>query len=269
MEFINNINPILLDLGSLQIRWYGLFFATGILLAYLFLYRLFRKNNYPVADLDSLVVYLFVGLVLGARLGHIVFYNLDYYLANPLEVLMIWKGGLASHGAAIGLFLAYWLWSYVKKVPFSKYVSIISMSIPIPAFFVRIGNFFNSEIIGKPTGTDYGVVFAKLGEDFPRHPVQLYEAGYALVIFLVLYAVYKKAYGKKPPMFIFFLFLGLYFAARFIVEYWKKRHILPESFPLSMGQMLSIIPVLLSAAYFLKYYLVKSQVFPRVRKDKK
>lgn len=255
MIFYHHISPILVSLGSLQIRWYGLMFASGILLSYFFIASIFKKEKLQIADLDSIAVYLFVGLVVGARLGHIIFYNIDYFLQHPLEILAIWKGGLASHGAAIGLFIAYWLWCKRHKMPFSKHVDAIAMGIPIAAMFVRFGNFFNSEIVGIPTSGSWGVIFQQLGEDFPRHPSQLYEAALNIFILILFVWIYKKKQAKAAaisqqwptykPYFFLALYLILYFGGRFILEYFKDLHTLPESFPLSMGQVLSILPVLI------------------------
>ena len=254
MIFTHNISPIIAEIGPLELRWYGLLFATGLMLNYSLLYYVFKKQKHDVKHLDSLVIYLFFGLLLGARFGHILFYNASYFFSHPVEILKVWNGGLASHGAAIGLFVAYLLWTRVKKVKFSKYVDIIALGMPLTAAFVRLGNFFNSEIVGNFTSGDYGVVFAKLGETLPRHPVQLYSSLMNLLIFAVLIFVYKKYYKKTAPMFIAFLYIGLYFAGRFIVEFWKDLHALPESFPLSMGQVLSIIPILIALAYFIFFY---------------
>lgn len=251
MLFTNNISPVLFSFGAIQIHWYGLFFAAGIVFCYLFLVRAFEKNGYPVKHIDSLAIYLFLGLLIGARLGHIFFYEPDYFLANPVEILKVWHGGLASHGAAIGMLISYLIWLKVNKVKFTKYVDLIVVPMPVAAACVRIGNFFNSEIIGNPTGGNYGVIFKRLGEDFPRHPAQLYEAVLALFTFGVLYFLYKKYYGKLPQLFILFAFLLVYFLGRFILEYFKDLHgPLPTDFPLSMGQVLSILPVLLAVGYY-------------------
>lgn len=250
MIFINDIDPELLNYGILNIRWYGLFFLIGIVLTYLVLAWAFKKNKYKISDLESIAVYLFVGLILGARLGHIIFYEPQYYFAHPAQILKIWNGGLASHGAAIGLFLAYLTWTIVHKVNFKKYVDILALGIPIAAMFVRIGNFFNSEIVGIKSNGDFGVIFKRLGEDFPRHPAQLYEAALNFVIFFVMFFIYKKYYKKTPPLFYLFSYLFLYFGGRFLIEFKKDLHGLPEDFPLSTGQVLSILPVLLAVGYF-------------------
>lgn len=256
---INDLSPILVSLGPVQIRWYGLMFATGIALGYLVILWAFKREKYNVRHLESLAVYLFFGLIIGARLGHIFFYNPGYFLANPVEILKVWHGGLASHGATIGLFVAFYAWVKVHKVKFLKYPDVVTLGIPVVAAFVRIGNFFNSEIVGTSTEKPWGVVFKRLGEDFPRHPAQLYEAILNLVIFVILIAIYKKAYKKTKPLFFMFLYILLYFGGRFVLEFWKDLQGPFENFPLAMGQMLSLIGVLAATIYFIF-------IFPRLRK---
>lgn len=267
MIFTNNIEPVLFSAGGLSVHWYGLFFALGIVFTYVFLTRAFKRHGYPQEHLDSLAIYLFLGLLIGARLGHVFFYEAEYYLAGPLRILQIWNGGLASHGALIGLFAAYFIWLKVHKVKFTKYADLIVVPLGVTAAGVRFGNFFNSEIIGKPTDGDWGVIFRKLGETFPRHPVQLYEAVMCLAVFVVMYVMYKKYYrgmaeqapmlrseqaaGAKPKLFFLFLFLLMYFSGRFLLEFFKDLHgPLPADFPLSMGQVLSIVPVVVAAGWF-------------------
>lgn len=259
MIFTNNIEPVLFSVGGLSVHWYGLFFALGIVFTYVFLTRAFKRHGDPQEHLDSLAIYLFLGLLIGARLGHVFFYEAEYYLAEPLKILQVWNGGLASHGALIGLFAAYFIWLKVHKVKFAKYADLIVVPLGVTAACVRLGNFFNSEIIGKPTDGNWGVVFQKLGEVFPRHPVQLYEAVMNLAIFAVMYLMYRKYYrgmaegaaGSKPKLFFLFLFLLLYFSGRFLLEFFKDLHgPLPADFPLSMGQVLSIVPVVVAAGWF-------------------
>lgn len=255
MYFKHNISPILLEIGPLTIRWYGLIFALGLLLAYFFMRWIFRKERFDLNHLDGVTLYLFIGLFVGARLGHVFFYEASYYLSDLIEIIKVWKGGLSSHGAAIGVLTAYLIWLQVYKIKFSKYIDYLVISFPIVSTCVRIANFFNSEIIGRPTNSNWGVVFQRLGENFPRHPSQLYEAGLSLLIFITLFVVYKKYRQKLPKYFILFLYVFLYFSTRFIVEFWKARHTIPDSFPLSMGQILSILPILIAIAYFV--YLFK------------
>lgn len=251
MIFFHDISPIITDLGPLSLRWYGLLFVAGLIITYFVLRWIFKREKLPIHDLESVALYLFVGMVVGARLGHIVFYDLSYYLANPLDIFMIWKGGLASHGAAIGVLAAYLLWIGIHKKKFTLYSDLLVIGFPITAGFVRIGNFFNSEIVGRATDGTWGVVFEKLREDFPRHPTQLYESGLSFAIFAVLLVVYLKWFKKLPPLFILFIYIFLYFITRFFVEFWKERHVLEYDIPLSMGQWLSIVPVLIAIGYFI------------------
>lgn len=261
MIFVNDINPILFEYGPLSIRWYGLFFAAGLVLNYMILRWIFVREKFLMWHLESLALYLFLGLVIGARFGHVIFYNFGYFAAHPLEIFQIWNGGLSSHGATIGLVAAYFIWIWIHKVKFTKYADFLALPMPLTAAFVRIGNFFNSEIVGLPTNSDFGVVFKRLGEDFPRYPSQLFEAVALLVIFGVLMWLYLRksraralrsgaSAQKYPPLFLMFVFIFLYFSVRFILEYWKDLHVLPADFPFSMGQALSIFPILVSIGYF-------------------
>ena len=259
--FIHDISREIATFGPITLRWYGLMFVIGLLLNYFFTRWVFKREKYSLEDLDTAVIFLFLGMVIGARLGHVFFYEADFYLAHPIEILKIWKGGLASHGAAIGLLIAYFLWIKFQKVKFTKYIDVLVLGMPITAGFVRIGNFFNSEIVGRPTDGTWGIIFKKLGEDFPRHPSQFYEAGLSFAIFFVLFFVYLKYYKKLPPLFILFLYVLLYFSTRFIVEFWKERHVLSYDVPLSMGQWLSIIPVIISIGYFLYIFLKKRNIY--------
>lgn len=258
MIFTNNFDPILFSAGPLAMRWYGLLFALGLGLGYLFVRKAFERNKFPIEHLESLLVYLFFGIVLGARLGEVLFYEPAYYFSHPAEIIKVWKGGLASHGAAVGVFLAFWIWGRVHKVKFSKYVDSVTLGIPVVAMFVRIGNFFNSEIYGYPTSGGFGVIFKRLGEDFPRHPAQLYEAALNLGILILFYFLWRKGGTKGwPSMFFFFSYLFLYFGGRIFTEVYKDLHTLPESFPLSMGQLLSIVPVLFALVYFFFFFPLK------------
>ena len=252
--FIHDISPEVFSVGPLTVRWYGVLFVAGIILAYFIMRSIFKGRGYRLEHLDSVAIYLFFGLVIGARLGHAVFYNFDYFWNDPVEIFKIWNGGLASHGAAIGVFVAYLVWIRVHKVKFFKYADVFVLVFPLVAAAVRTGNFFNSEIVGTPTDGVFGVVFKKLGEDFGRHPVQLYSALMNLLIFAVLMILYKKYYEKTPRGFFLFLYMGLYFIGRFVVEFWKDLHALPESFPLSMGQTLSLFPILIAVIYFVFFF---------------
>jgi prolipoprotein diacylglyceryl transferase len=212
---------------------------------------IFSKEHKSERDLNDLVWYMILGTVLGARLGHCLFYNPGYYLSHPIEILEIWKGGLASHGAAIGILTAIYI--YVRKrkdISFLWIMDRIVITVALAGFFIRMGNLFNSEIIGKPTNANWGFVFASI-DNVPRHPAQLYEAIAYLIIFFFIFAIYFKTDGKFKEGLIFGLFLILIFTFRFFVEFLKENQSLfEEKMFLNMGQLLSI-PFVLFGIYLL------------------
>jgi len=232
-----NIDPVLLNLGPLEIRYYGVLFALGLFGAYSVARYMAKKKKLSLELLDTLGVYLIIGLILGARFGHIVFYELDYYMANPELILQIWKGGLASHGAAIGTLVAYglFLWKH-KKVKFFDFADIMVVGAAIPASSIRLGNFFNSEIVGRATNGNWGVIFDRV-DDVARHPSQLYEFGMGVLLFGVLFWTWQKYNKKVKPGFFFGLFFTLYFAMRFTVEFFKEY---PLHGGFTTGQWLSL-----------------------------
>lgn len=246
-----NVNPeILPDL--LPIRWYGLLFAAAFLLGYEILKRIFKHEGQPQEWTDKALIYVMVGTILGARLGHVFFYDWAYYSQHPSEILMIWKGGLASHGAVIGNIIALILLSknVTKKSPLYILDRVV-LTIAVGASFVRIGNFMNSEIIGKATGSDWGVVFERV-DMVARHPAQLYEAGCYLIIFLVLHRLYYKYSWGQFRGRLFGLFLAALFTARFVIEFFKENQVaFEEELTLNMGQYLSIPLILIGLAFIL------------------
>ncbi len=257
-----NIDPTLLDLGPLEIRYYGVFFALGLFLAYslarfMHAKRSLAQNKKPSFEtLDALVIYLVIGLIVGARLGHIVFYELDYYLANPGQILKVWEGGLASHGAAIGLLIAYglFLWRH-KKVRFFDYADILVVVTTIPVSLIRLGNFFNSELVGRQTDGPWGVVFSRV-DDLTRHPSQLYEFGMGSLLFAIIFPLWLKKHKTAKPGFFFGLFFTLYFALRFTVEFFKDFPLHESFFSLTTGQMLSLPFFILGLVFLLRSTIV-------------
>lgn len=250
----NSIDPILTTLGPFQIRWYGVLLGAGVLCAVVILKKLFTEKNYSVELLLDMCVWLIVGGLIGARLGHVFFYNASYFLAHPIEILYIHKGGLASHGMTIGLLLTFFLYTKIKKIPLKQYIDIMIIPIPLIASFIRFANFTNSEIVGRPTDVPWAVLFPLYEQNpVPRHPSQLYESALALAIFCILYFVYKKYGDKLKLYFIFYLFMLLYFSTRFLVEFVKEIHTPFEAgLPLTMGQLLSIPFIVWAGVYFLK-----------------
>jgi phosphatidylglycerol:prolipoprotein diacylglycerol transferase len=235
-----NIDPVLFELGPLEIRYYGVFFALGLFLAYLLIQHMCKLKKRSLETLDVLAVYLILGLILGARFGHIVFYELDYYLANPELILQVWKGGLASHGAAIGILISYgiFLWRH-KKVKFFDYADIVVVGAAIPVSLIRLGNFFNSEIVGRETDAAWGVVFERV-DDISRHPSQLYEFLMGALLFTILFFTWKKKHKTAKPGLFVGLFFTIYFAMRFTVEFFKDFPLHENAAQLTTGQLLSI-----------------------------
>lgn len=245
-----DVNPEILP-DILPVRWYGLLFAVAFYLGFYIFRKALRKDGHPDAWADSALIYIMVGTIIGARLGHVFFYDWAYYSQHPSEILMIWKGGLASHGAVLGNLVATYLYSKkVTKKSMLWALDRIVLSISLGAFFVRTGNFFNSEIIGKPTGSDFGIIFSRI-DDVARHPAQLYEALCYLATFFILSSLFKKDNFRNKPGFLFGLFLALLFTARFIIEFAKENQVaFEESMLLNMGQWLSI-PFVLVGLYFM------------------
>lgn len=238
--------------GTLPVRWYGLLFALAFLCGYEILKRLFKAEGQPEEWTDKALIYVMVGTILGARLGHVFFYDWGYYSQHPSEILMIWKGGLASHGAVIGNIIALVLLSkrVIKKSPL-YIIDRVVITIAIGATFVRLGNFMNSEIIGKPTGGDWGVIFSSVDQQ-ARHPAQLYEASAYLLIFLALWLLYKKANWGLWRGRLFGFFLSALFTARFLIEFVKENQVaFEEELTLNMGQYLSVPLIIIGLAFII------------------
>ncbi len=245
--FVWNVDPVLLQLGSLEIRYYGVLFASSLMLAYFLARRLCQIRGLSLEKLDQLVLYVVIGLILGARFGHIVFYELDYYLAHPLQILKVWEGGLASHGATIGTLSAYLLFMWQEnrgktkdqRLGFFAFADVLVVVAGFPVSMVRLGNFFNSELIGRATDLPWAVVFERM-DQVPRHPSQLYEFLMGLVLLGVMILSWRKWNKKVAPGFFFGLFFTLYFAMRFTVEFFKEFPLHESFFNLTTGQMLSL-----------------------------
>jgi len=244
-----DVNPEILP-DVLPIRWYGLIFACAFYLGFYIFRKALRADKHPDIWADSALIYIMIGTIIGARLGHVFFYDWSYYKEHPSEILMIWQGGLASHGAVLGNLVATWLYSKrVTKKSMLWALDRIVLSISLGAAFVRIGNFFNSEIIGKPTGTDYGVIFSRI-DTIARHPAQLYEAVCYLLTFFVLVYLFKQEKLRQKEGFLFGVFLSMLFIARFFIEFAKENQVaFEDTMQLNMGQWLSI-PFVLVGLYF-------------------
>ena len=237
--FVWSANPILFQFGSVRLFWYGLLFATAILTGLQIMKWIYKREGKSVDLVDSGFIYAVIGIVVGARLGHCFFYDPAFYLANPMKIFAVWEGGLASHGGGLGVIIA--LYFYVKKYKLNFMWLLDRMVLPTAlfAFFVRMGNFMNSEILGMKTDVSWAIIFARV-DNVPRHPAQLYEAFSYLVIFFILFFIYKNKKVLQPG-FLFGLFLTLVFSARFLVEFVKERQASYSSdLVLNTGQALSI-----------------------------
>jgi len=236
-----NVDPDIATIGPITIRYYGLLFAISFFIGYNIMRSVFVREGKPEADLETLLTYMMVGTIVGARLGHCLFYDPAYYLSNPLEILMVWKGGLASHGGAIGILTA--LYVYSRKRADQPYLWLLDrmvITIALAGLFIRLGNFFNSEILGIPSDVPWAVVFDRI-DSAPRHPAQLYESVAYGIIFVGLYRLYAKLGSRTPNGFILGLFMTAVFGFRFFIEFVKERQAAyGGDLPLSVGQVLSI-----------------------------
>ena len=235
------------------IRWYSLLFALAFVAGYLILQKIiFQKENIPTAYLDKLSVYVFLGVLIGARLGHCLFYEPSYYLNHIIEMLLPiaqtpdgWKfvgyQGLASHGGAIGILIAIWLYARKTKLTMLWTLDRLVIVVALAGLFIRLGNLCNSEIYGIATNSDWGFIFIRNGETVAKHPTQLYEAIAYLITFAVLLFIYIKQKTRVIPGTLFSLFLILAFTSRLIIENWKEvQEAWEANMALNMGQILSI-----------------------------
>jgi len=246
-----SVDPILLDLGSLQVRYYGLLFAAGFMISFYIVSYFYKRAGLAVEEVDKLTIYTILGAVLGARFGHVFFYEWAYYSSNPSEILMVWHGGLASHGGAIGILIAIYLYSRKYKRNYLWTMDRIVVPTALTGALIRLGNLMNSEIYGTPTDLPWGFVFVRNGEILPMHPTQLYEAFSYLISFGILWMVYQKDNGKSPHGKLFGIFLILIFGVRFFIEFIKYHQstLIGDTSVLNMGQILSI-PLVIAGAYF-------------------
>lgn len=244
-----DFNPLLFGF----LRWYSLLFALAFVAGYLILQKIiFQKENIPNSYLDKLAVYVFLGVLIGARLGHCLFYEPSYYLNNIVEMILPiaqtqdgWKfvgyQGLASHGGAIGILIAIWLYARKTKLTMLWTLDRLVIVVALAGLFIRLGNLCNSEIYGIATNSDWGFIFVRNGETVAKHPTQLYEAIAYFITFAVLLFIYIKQKTRVIPGTLFSLFLILAFTSRLIIENWKEvQEAWEANMALNMGQILSI-----------------------------
>ncbi len=269
-----DIDPEIFHLGKLSIRYYGLMFAFAFLAGYLIFTRALKIKRLDAEMLDQLLIYVAVGTIVGARLGHCLFYEPAYYLGNPIEILKIWEGGLASHGAAVGIVLAIWLYIRKHKLSFLWLMDRIVIIVPLSGAFIRIGNLFNSEIYGTASDLPWAFLFVRdvirdpktgaILPNVPSHPTQIYEALSYLLIFAGLFLYYRANKDKVRDGFIFGVFMIALFAARFFIEFVKNDQVRFENgMQFNMGQLLSLPFILLGIALII-YTKYKPRYFSKM-----
>ena len=240
--FINNFDPVAFHLFSLEIRWYSLSYIFGIIFGWIYCKRYLIKNQNILKLFDDLISYLIIGIILGGRLGYIIFYNPIYYSKNLSEIFMIWNGGMSFHGGVLGVIAATYLFGKKNKINYFIFLDLIAMAAPIGIFLGRITNFINSELYGRETNLYWSVKFEKI-DNLSRHPSQIYEAFFeGIILFLLLNIVFKK-YSYKSVGVISSLFIIFYSLFRFMIEYTREPDpqlgIIFTYF--TMGQLISII----------------------------
>ena len=254
--YTHNLDPVLFDFGFLVIRWYSLAYIFGILIGWYLGKRVilgrFKNLNFDIKEFDNLITYIIISLLLGGRIGYILFYNFGYYISNPFDILKIWEGGMSFHGALIGIILGTYWFSIKKDIQTFFLLDIISFVAPIGIFFGRIANFINGELVGKTTNVFWGVIFPKIDNSI-RHPSQLYEAFLeGLVLFVIMNLILsRKNYKIGSCSYVFLIFYGIF---RIFSELFRE----PDAqigylFNLiSMGTILSFFMILAGTIIFLK-----------------
>jgi len=256
-------SPEIFSIGPIHLRYYSILFVSGFIIGYYIVSWFFKRENLPTNILDTLLYVLLGATLVGARLGHCLFYEPDYYLAHPIEILKVWEGGLASHGGAIAIILAMW-WFVAKygkqfKFDFLWLMDRIMIPTALAAMLIRLGNLMNSEIYGNPTDSPWGFIFTLKGETVPKHPTQLYEAIAYFAIFIVLIIIYKTFLPKLRRGTLFALFLIGMFSARFFIEFVKEPQVaFEQGMSLNMGQWMSI-PFIAGGVLLLIYSIYKGK----------
>ena len=240
--FINNFDPVAFQIMSFEIRWYSLSYILGIVFGWILCKKVFIKNSDISEKFDDYITYLIIGIILGGRLGYVIFYNFSYYFENILDIFKIWQGGMSFHGGLLGVIASSYLFAKKNNQNIFSYLDQVSLVAPIGIFFGRLANFINSELYGTTTDVPWSVIFIKV-DNLSRHPSQLYEAILeGIILFLILIYFINKNYLKKPGL-ISGLFLIFYSLFRFFVEFFR----VPDEqigyliLNLTMGQIISLV----------------------------
>ena len=240
--FINNFDPIAFEIMSFEVRWYSLAYILGIVVGWILCKKIFIKNSDISEKFDDYITYLIIGIILGGRIGYVIFYNFSYYLDNIFDIFKIWQGGMSFHGGLLGVIASSYIFAKKNNQNPFFYLDQVSLVAPIGIFFGRMANFINSELYGTVTDMPWSVIFVKV-DNLSRHPSQLYEAILeGIILFLILIYFMNKGYLKKPGL-ISGLFLILYSLFRFFVEFFR----VPDEqigylfLNLTMGQIISLV----------------------------
>lgn len=260
----------IINIYGFPLKYYGLLFACGLLLCMYILKRIFKRENLNDSAHEALFIYGIVGIFVGARLGHCLFYDFDYYSKNLLEIILPIKktlngdykfigfAGLASHGGTVGLIISLYLYSKKYEISYLKTLDLIAIVAPLGATFIRLANLMNSEMIGNPTSMPWAFIFKRV-DNIPRHPAQLYEAISYLMIFIIVFTIYKTKNIKLGNGFLFGLAITLIFIMRILIEFLKINQVdFEKGMSLNMGQILSI-PFVLLGLYFVSFNLLKNE----------
>jgi|TARA_B100001059_G_scaffold183180_1_gene184521 phosphatidylglycerol---prolipoprotein diacylglyceryl transferase len=254
--FTHNLDPVLIDLGFMAIRWYSLAYILGILIGWwlgkkIIIEKLKNKDQqFNIKEFDDLITYLIIAIIIGGRVGYVIFYNIEYYILNPLDIIKIWEGGMSFHGALIGIIFGTFLFSIKRKISSLFLLDVIATVSPIGIFFGRVANFINGELIGKATNASWGILYPSI-DMLPRHPSQLYEAFLeGLVLFFILnFYIFKKNYKTGTCSYLFLIYYGIF---RIICEFFRE----PDSHlgyifnTFSMGTILSFFMILSGLTLF-------------------
>ena len=257
--FINNFDPVAFSIFSLEFRWYSMAYIFGILAGWIVAKKFFIKNKELEKKFDDFITFLILGIIIGGRLGYVIFYNFDYYINNILEIFKVWQGGMSFHGGLLGVIIVSILFAKKNNHNPYFYLDVVSNVAPIGIFFGRVANFINSELYGSETNLPWGVKFLKI-DNLYRHPSQLYEAFFEGILLFIILMYLRRKVSMKIPGLISAMFLIIYSIFRFVIEFFR----VPDEqlgyilFNLSMGQIISLIFLLIgSYLFYIKYEFKK------------
>lgn len=265
-----DINPVVFKIGTLSLRWYSILMAFGFFMGYLLIRRIFKLEGVPVKTLESFGIYIVLGMFIGGRLGHCLFYDPEYYLQFPLDIIKPWRGelgngavftgykGMASHGGIVGVLIGLSINARIKKLPILWVFDRFAIVVALAGFFIRLGNLFNSEILGLEASVPWAIIFARVSNT-PKHPAQIYEAIAYLFTFFICWKYYLKNREKLINGELLGLAMLFVFISRFFFEFIKEGQTISDSYSfLKMGQLLSIPFIVIGGGLFLyqKYFAV-------------